>query len=47
MIHERFGTHDDEILEGIENLSDDELENHKRIPRGTFVRFYPSPVVSG
>jgi len=44
MIHKRFGTHDDEILEEIETLSDDELENHERTPRGTFVRFYPSRV---
>jgi hypothetical protein len=44
MIHKWFGTHDDDILKEIETLSDDELENYERNPRGTFVKMYPSPV---
>ena len=47
MIHKQFGTHDEEIHEEIEKLSDEELENPPAdlpSPRGTFVRVYPSPV---
>jgi hypothetical protein len=45
MIYKRFGTHDDEINEAIEHLSDEELENPDLpLPRGTFATVYPSRV---
>jgi hypothetical protein len=44
MIHKWYGVHDADILNEISHLSDDELEEHDRSPRGTFVRVYPSRV---
>jgi hypothetical protein len=37
LMHERFGISDDE-------LNEDEDDDNVRMPRGTYIKFYPSPV---